>query len=46
MLNRVEVYGYMLIEREGRKRWTEAEIKRKKKGMKETLFFIIEVKIV
>lgn len=38
----------MLREREGRKKCTEREIKikRKKKGMKEILFFIIEGKNV
>lgn len=46
MLNKVEIHEYMLIEGEGRKRWTEGEIKRKKKEMKETIFFIIEVKIL
>lgn len=34
----------MLRERKGRKKWTEGEIKikRKQKGMKEILFFITE----
>lgn len=42
MLNKVEIHEYMLIEMEGKKRWTEGEIKIKKERKKP---FIVEGKI-
>lgn len=43
MLNKVEIHEYMLIEMEGKKRWTEGEIKIKKERKKP---FIVEGKIL
>lgn len=43
MFYKVEIHECMLLEKGGRKRWTEGKIRRKKKGKKH---FIIKGKIV
>ena len=39
MFYKVEIHECMLLEKGGRKRWTEGKIRRKKKGKKHFLYY-------